>query len=129
GDGRNGSWVAWSVKDPKRDDFEEYTQVDGDRYPNLAVSRVALSKQDVDVFYRQFSKEAFWPLLHTFWERARFRDDHWQVFLRVNRAFAERIARDAAHGATVWLHDYNLWMAPAVLRELRPDLRIAFFHH
>jgi glucosylglycerol-phosphate synthase len=128
-DGRNGSWVAWSVKDPKRNDFEDYTQVEGERYPKLTVSRVPLSKQDVDIFYRQFSKEAFWPLLHTFWERARFRDDHWQVFLRVNRAFAERVARDAAHGATVWLHDYNLWMAPAVLRELRPDLKIAFFHH
>jgi glucosylglycerol-phosphate synthase len=128
-DGRNGSWVAWSVKDPKRDDFEDYTQVEGERYPKLTVSRVPLTKQDVDIFYRQFSKEAFWPLLHTFWERARFREDHWQVFLRVNRAFAERVARDAAHGATVWLHDYNLWMAPAVLRELRPDLKIAFFHH
>lgn len=129
GDGRNGSWVAWSVRDSKRGPFEDYTQVDADRYPNLTVSRVPLTKQEVDIFYRQFSKEAFWPLLHTFWERARFRDDHWQVFLRVNRAFAERVARDAAHGATVWLHDYNLWMAPAVLRELRPDLKIAFFHH
>lgn len=128
-DGRSGSWVAWSLRDPKRGDFEDYTQVDGGRYPVLTVSRVPLTKQDIDVFYRQFSKEAFWPLLHTFWERARFRDDHWQVFLRVNRAFAERVARDAATGATVWLHDYNLWMAPAVLRELRPDLKIAFFHH
>ncbi|OHC24810.1 MAG: glucosylglycerol-phosphate synthase, partial [Pseudomonadales bacterium RIFCSPHIGHO2_02_FULL_60_43] len=27
------------------------------------------------------------------------------------------------------LHDYNLWMVPGYLRELRPDLRIAFFHH
>jgi HAD superfamily hydrolase (TIGR01484 family) len=69
-DGRNGSWVAWSVKDPKRNDFEDYTQVEGERYPKLTVSRVPLSKQDVDIFYRQFSKEAFWPLLHTFWERA-----------------------------------------------------------
>jgi glucosylglycerol-phosphate synthase len=128
-EGRTGSWVAWSVNDPKRGPFEEYTQFEGDRYPNLTVSRVPLSKQDVDVFYRSFSKEAFWPLLHTFWERARFREDHWQIFLRVNRVFAERVARDAAHGATVWLHDYNLWMAPAVLRELRPDLKIAFFHH
>jgi len=27
------------------------------------------------------------------------------------------------------LHDYNLWMVPATLRYLRPDLKIAFFHH
>ena len=36
---------------------------------------------------------------------------------------------EAAPGATVWLHDYNLWLVPAYLRELRPDVRIAFFHH
>lgn len=35
----------------------------------------------------------------------------------------------AALGATVWIHDYNLWMTPAYLRDLRPDLKIAFFHH
>ncbi|HEY0973792.1 MAG TPA: glucosylglycerol-phosphate synthase [Solimonas sp.] len=129
-DGRQGAWVAWSVHDAKnKAGFEEYTQVDGERYPNLTVARVPLSKGDVDVFYKSFSKEAFWPTLHTFWERARFREDHWQIFLKVNRAFATRIAREAAHGATVWLHDYNLWMVPAALRELRPDLKIAFFHH
>lgn len=126
--GCTGTWVAWSIRAPSMD-FEDYTQFDGDRHPNLTVSRIPMSKQEVDVFYKSFSKEAFWPLLHTFWERAHFREDHWQIFLRVNRAFAERIARDAAHGATVWLHDYNLWMIPAALREQRNDLKIAFFHH
>jgi len=129
-DGRPGSWVAWAVHDPRvNKNFENYTSFDGDRHPNLTVSRVPLSKSEVDIFYKSFSKEAFWPLLHTFWERARFREDHWEVFLKVNRKFAERVAVDAAEGATVWLHDYNLWMVPAALRELRPDLKIAFFHH
>jgi trehalose-6-phosphate synthase len=68
-------------------------------------------------------------MLHTFWERARFRADHWTVFQRVNRLFAERTAAEAAQGATIWIHDYNLWLVPAYLRELRPDVRIAFFHH
>ncbi|NKF21874.1 glucosylglycerol-phosphate synthase [Solimonas marina] len=129
GDGRRGAWVAWAVDDPKRGPFEMNTPVDLKRYPRLTAARVPLTKQDVDVFYRHFSKEAFWPMLHTFWERARFREDHWQIFCRVNRAFAERTATEAAEGAIVWIHDYNLWMVPAYLRELRPDLKIAFFHH
>ncbi len=129
-DGKQGSWLAWSARDPKRGEpFEHYTPVDAERYPNLTAARIPLSKADVDIFYKSFSKEAFWPLLHTFWERARFREDHWQVFQRVNRVFAERAALEAAKGATVWLHDYNLWMVPAYLRELRPDVKIAFFHH
>lgn len=129
GEGREGSWVAWSVHDAKQGKFEPRTTVDPERYPNLVAARVPLSKSEVDVFYKRFSKEAFWPMLHTFWERARFREEDWRVFLQVNRKFAEAAAGEAAEGATVWIHDYNLWMVPAVLRELRPDVRIAFFHH
>lgn len=130
GDGRKGSWVAWSIHDAgQTPPFETHTPVDPDRYPGLVAARVALSKDEVDTFYKRFSKEAFWPTLHTFWERAVFREDDWAVFLTVNRRFAERTAMEAAEGAVVWIHDYNLWMVPAYLRELRPDLRIAFFHH
>ncbi|MVW75559.1 glucosylglycerol-phosphate synthase [Pseudomonas xionganensis] len=129
GDGRPGSWVAWAVHEDAAEPFDSHTTVDAERYPKLTAARVKLSKEDVDTFYKRFSKEAFWPTLHTFWERATFNEDDWQVFCKVNRAFAERTALEAAEGAIVWLHDYNLWMVPAYLRELRPDLRIAFFHH
>ena len=129
-DGKRGSWVAWSIHDPRKAlPFETHTDVDRERYPQLTAARVALTKHDVDIFYKRFSKEAFWPTLHTFWERAVFREEDWAVFVRVNHLFAERTAAEAAEGAVVWLHDYNLWMVPAYLRELRPDVRIAFFHH
>lgn len=127
--GQDGSWVAWSIDDNKHGEFETHTPVDAELYPHLTAVRVPLSKAEVDAFYKRFSKEAFWPMLHTFWERARFREEDWKVFLRVNRRFAEAVAAEAAPGATVWLHDYNLWMVPGRLRELRPDLKIAFFHH
>ena len=127
--GRKGAWVAWTTHEPRKGEFEAHTSVDDEAYPNLVCSRVLLTKQDVDIFYKRFSKEAFWPTLHTFWERAIFREEHWQVFKRVNRIFAEAAAREAAEGAVVWIHDYNLWLVPAFLRELRPDLKIAFFHH
>ncbi|WP_230970314.1 glucosylglycerol-phosphate synthase [Nitrogeniibacter aestuarii] len=128
--GKRGAWVAWSIHDPESGrPFETHTVVDRKEFPGLVAARVALTKNDVDVFYKRFSKEAFWPTLHTFWERAHFREEDWEVFLKVNRMFAERTAAEAAEGALVWLHDYNLWMVPAFLREFRPDLRIAFFHH
>ena len=129
-DGRKGSWVAWAVHEENNSEsFETHTAVDAEGYPHLTAARVPLSKEKVDIFYKRFSKEAFWPTLHTFWERANFVEDDWLVFCEVNRAFAERTALEASEGAVVWLHDYNLWMVPAYLRELRPDLRIAFFHH
>jgi glucosylglycerol-phosphate synthase len=127
--GQAGSWIAWSAHEGRGGDFSTHVTVDAERYPRLTAVRVPLSKSDIDAFYKRFSKEAFWPMLHTFWERARFREDDWKVFLNVNRRFAEAAAAEAAPGATVWVHDYNLWMVPGRLRELRPDLKIAFFHH
>lgn len=128
GNDQPGSWIAWAIHEGD-EPFDTHTTVDAKRYPRLTAARVPLSKEEVDGFYKRFSKEAFWPMLNTFWERARFNEDDWQLFLRVNRAFAERTAKEAAERAVVWVHDYNLWMVPAYLRELRPDLRIAFFHH
>jgi glucosylglycerol-phosphate synthase len=127
---RDGTWLAWAVHDPADGPLEDArTPVDVENYPNLTTLRIPLTQEQVDIFYKTFSKEAFWPLLHTYWERARFREDHWQVFREVNRAFAEAAAAEAAPGALVWLHDNNLGMVPAMLREKRPDVRIAFFHH
>jgi len=127
---RKGSWVAWSMQDSRAPvGFVRHVPVDAKRYPNLKVARIALTADDVDIFYKKFSKEAFWPIIFSFPDKAEFRQAHWERYLEVNRIFAEQTAREAAQGAVVWIHDYNLWMVPAFLRPLRPDLRIAFFHH
>jgi glucosylglycerol-phosphate synthase len=128
--GRTGSWVAWSQQDSRTPDgFEVHVPVDTERYPRLEAARIALTAGDVDQFYKKFSKEAFWPIIFSFPDKAEFDQAHWERFLEVNRLFAEQTAREAAEGATAWIHDYNLWMVPAFLRPLRPDLKIAFFHH
>ncbi|MEN3277201.1 MAG: hypothetical protein V7631_2991 [Massilia sp.] len=127
---RAGSWVAWSQQASREPEgFQTHVAVDPQRYPGLQAARVALTGEDIDIFYKKFSKEAFWPIIFSFPDKAGFRQAHWERFLEVNRLFAEQTAREAAQGALVWVHDYNLWMVPAFLRPLRPDLRIAFFHH
>ena len=128
--GQKGAWVAWSQQESRQPkNFEQDVAVDAEKYPNLIASRVALTAADVNTFYKKFSKESFWPIIFSFPDRAVFKEEHWQHFCEINRLFAERTAAVAAPGATVWIHDYNLWMTPAYLRDLRPDLRIAFFHH
>jgi hydroxymethylpyrimidine pyrophosphatase-like HAD family hydrolase len=65
-DGRKGSWIAWSSAHAGDARFETHTTVDREQYPGLRCARVELTTQDVDIFYKRFSKEAFWPTLHTF---------------------------------------------------------------
>ena len=47
----------------------------------------------------------------------------------MNRRFAEAACNEAAPGACIWVHDYNLWLAPGYIREQRPDVKVGFFHH
>lgn len=141
-DGTQGAWIAASDKaasPPAKgvapakgsaspaDRSPEF--IDPERYPNLTLSRVPLTRDDIHLFYERFSKEAFWPVIFSFPSKAVFVEDHFERYKKVNERFAERAADVAAYGATVWVHDYNLWLVPGLLRQRRPDLRIAFFHH
>jgi glucosylglycerol-phosphate synthase len=126
--GRSGVWIAWEQIEKKNASLRNI-YVDEKNYPNLLASRIGLTRRDVDIFYKIFSKEAFWPTIFSFIDKVKFNHTHWDHFVRINRLFAEKTAAEADHGAVVWLHDYNLWMVPGVLRQLRPDLKIGFFHH
>ncbi|HEV8035086.1 trehalose-6-phosphate synthase, partial [Yoonia sp.] len=125
----HGAWIAWKLADdPANPDFEQRIEIEDD-YGRYAVSRLALSEEQVREFYHVTSKEAFWPILHGFKERYNYDPVDWANFQDVNRRFAEAAAEEAAEGALVWVHDYNLWLVPGYLRTMRPDVRIAFFHH
>jgi len=100
-----------------------------DSFGQYTVSRLPLTEAQVRSFYHITSKEAFWPILHSFKERYNYDPVDWPVFREVNWAFAEAAAAEVAPGGVVWIHDYNLWLVPGYVRRLRPDVKIAFFHH
>ncbi|MBD1421453.1 glucosylglycerol-phosphate synthase [Sphingobacterium chuzhouense] len=125
---RSGIWIGEEVKQENTPDVPNQL-IDEAKYPNLVAATIGLSKADIDQFYRVFSKEAFWPTIFSFVDKAKFNHDDWEHYLKINRIFAERIAKEADQDALVWIHEYNLWMVPAYLKPLRPDLKIGFFHH
>ena len=126
--GRTGAWIAWEeVRDKKMARADRY--IDENKYPNLLASSIPLTKKEIEVFYKLFSKEAFWPVIFSFADKVRFNHEQWEQYVNVNRLFAERAAAEADKNATVWIHEYNLWMVPGILRQLRPDVKIGFFHH
>ena len=85
--------------------------------------------------YNGVANATLWFLLHMLYEAARSPvfDQAWRRswagYQRYNRAFAEAIAAEAAQGATVMIQDYHLFLAPRLLRDLRPDVRIGHFTH
>ncbi|MEM0898352.1 MAG: glucosylglycerol-phosphate synthase [Pseudomonadota bacterium] len=129
GNADHGAWIAWKLaEDPSDPSFERTIEIKDD-FGTYSVCRLPLTPDQVSSFYHVTSKEAFWPILHGFKERYNYDPVDWPVFREVNWAFAEAVAEEAAEGATVWVHDYNLWLVPGYIRQLRPDVKIAFYHH
>src|SRR3954449_3999947 len=116
-----GAWIGWSGgADDPHDPFVD----DG-----LSLVPVPLSGEEVEDFYEGFSNGTLWPLYHDVVAKPAFHREWWDAYVRVNRRFAEMAAEVAAEGATAWVHDYQMQLVPAMLRELRPDLRIGYFLH
>ncbi|MEU4863356.1 trehalose-6-phosphate synthase [Kitasatospora aureofaciens] len=95
----------------------------------LPLSPVPLDTATWHGYFHRACKETLWPVLMSEPDRSVHDERAWADYRRVNARFAEHISGQAAPGATVWLHDYNLWLVPGLLRRLRPDLRTGLFHH
>ncbi|WP_292834837.1 trehalose-6-phosphate synthase [Microbacterium sp.] len=116
-----GAWVGW----PGQPDIE----VDPFRFDGMSLVPVALTAEDVELYYEGFANDTIWPLYHDVISPPAYHREWWDAYERVNLAFAEAAASVAAPQATVWVHDYQLQLVPRILRELRPDLVIGYFHH
>ncbi len=124
-----GAWVASKIHDPEAGEaFERVIHVE-DPNGGYYVSRLPLTAEQVESFYHVTSKEALWPILHSFPSLFQYDNVDWKTFREVNQLFAEAAAAQVADDGLVWIHDYNLWLVPAYLRAMKPDVRIAFFHH
>jgi len=118
---RASTWIGWagySGPAPKPFRHEEIQQ-----WP------VSLSADEVKNFYEGFSNETLWPLYHDAIRPPIYKRRWWWPYVDVNRRFAEAAVQAVAKDGVVWVHDYHLQLVPAMIREIRPDLRIGFFLH
>ena len=117
----DGAWIGWSGGTDS--DLEPFVE-DG-----LSLIPIPLTEQEIEEFYEGFSNGTMWPLYHDVVAKPEFHREWWDAYVRVNERFAAKAAEIAAEGAMVWVHDYQMQLVPAMLRELRPDVRIGFFLH
>jgi trehalose 6-phosphate synthase/phosphatase len=92
---------------------------------------VFLSKKQLDNYYNGYSNSVLWPIFHELkpTQEALENDAYWRAYKRVNESFAEVVLALSGSGSTVWVHDYQLLLLPAMLRKKRPHDKIGFFLH
>jgi len=128
----DGTWVAQGTGDADRETVDEFDRVRVPAEPpQYTLRRVWLSREEERGFYYGFANEGIWPLCHIAHTRPIFRAEDWQAYREVNRKFAEALLDEIAPDASpvVLVQDYHFALLPAMIKEQRPDARVAIFWH
>jgi len=121
---QDGAWIGWPG-----DVSEEPEALEPFEHEGMTLVPVSITALEYEEYYEGFSNATLWPLYHDLVAKPEFHREWWDSYIDVNQRFAGAAAEIAAEGAVVWIQDYQLQLVPALLRELRPDLRIGFFLH
>lgn len=125
---RKNKWIGWPGI--ANDDLSESDKQEIQRelkkhncYP------VFLSQAQVDDYYNGFANEVLWPAFHELSVNYQPPENYWRAYHKVNKLFAQTALELSQRGSTIWVHDYQLMLVPAMLRRSRPKDKIGFFLH
>ena len=128
----NGTWIAHGSGDADREtvDARDRLRVPPEE-PEYTLRRVWLTKEEEEGYYYGFANEGLWPLCHIAHTRPLFRATDWAYYQEANRLFARAVLEEMAgvDQAMVLVQDYHFALLPKLIKEERPDARVAIFWH
>lgn len=122
---REGIWLGWSGA--VSDDLSDEPRIRSEG--GVTYATIDLSPEDQREYYSGFANRVLWPTMHYRLGLTHFSRTDYEGYRRVNRRFAQTIARIARPEDVIWVHDYHLIPLAAELRRLRMTNRIGYFHH
>ena len=120
---RTGLWIGWTGEP---DEAVEPFEHDG-----IGMRPVTISRSEIDDHYLGFCNSTVWPLFHDAVRTPEFHRHWWRAYRAVNERFADAAVSELRDGDLVWVNDYQLLLAPAMIREVAAGdgLHIGFFLH
>jgi trehalose 6-phosphate synthase len=127
-----GTWIAHGSGNADREtvDVRDHLRVPPD-HPQYTLRRVWLSAEEEKGYYEGFANEGVWPLCHIAHTRPVFRPEDWVAYQEVNRRFADAALEEMERTGSpiVLAQDYHFALLPRMIKEARPDARLAIFWH
>ncbi|MBZ5550754.1 MAG: trehalose-6-phosphate synthase [Acidobacteriia bacterium] len=128
----DGTWIAHGSGDADREavDARDRLRVPPDD-PHYTLRRVWLGKEEEQGYYYGLANEGLWPLCHIAHTRPIFRAGDWQHYEEVNRKFTRALLEEIEDTPrpVVLVQDYHFALLPRLIKEQRPDARVAIFWH
>jgi len=128
----DGLWIAHGSGDADRDtvDGNDTLRVPPGE-PAYTLKRIWLTREEEDGYYYGFSNEGLWPLCHITHTRPDFRLEDWTHYRNVNEMFADALLKEIAgeESPLILVQDYHLALLPSLIKEKRPDAKVAIFWH
>src|SRR6266403_483205 len=128
----NGTWIANGSGSADREvvDVKDCLRVPPD-HPSYTLRRVWLSDEEDKGYYEGFSNEGLWPLCHIAHTRPIFRPEDWLEYQKINRRFADAVLQEmeGMESPILLAQDYHFALLPRMVKEARPDARVAIFWH
>lgn len=118
---KQAAWVGWSGSD---EPDQQPVLVDG-----ISIVPVSFSKDLSDAHYEGYSNGTLWPLFHDVGVPYELNPDWFDAYRQVNETFAREVASLVAPSGMVWVHDYQVMLLPHLIKTLRPDVTVGYFHH
>ena len=123
----DGLWIGWPG-DVSRFTASQHETLN-QQLSERRIVPVELSREHVERYYNGFANRVLWPLFHYLIDRVPVEAVGWDAYRQANDAFADVVAAEYRTGDTIWVHDYQLMLLPALLRQRLPNARIGFFLH
>jgi trehalose 6-phosphate synthase len=135
------TWIASAITDEDRVVAAEAGGAVEETVRDGSPCRLRLVPHDpaaYDRFYNVIANPTIWFLQHYLWDLVRNPNvdpallHAWDDgYVPVNRAFAGAVLEELAErpDATVFFHDYHLYLAPRLVRDARPEAVLAHFVH
>jgi trehalose 6-phosphate synthase len=131
-DACDGTWIAHGSGDADTEVVDSHDRLRvPPRDPRYTLRRVWLSKEEEEGYYYGFANEGLWPLCHIAHARPTFRAQDWRHYQEVNRKFTAAILEEIEDTPkpVVLVQDYHFALLPRMIKEKRPDARVAIFWH
>ena len=125
-DSYNKIWIGWPGQDITNEWEREAIRND---LMKRSLVPVFLTEREIDLYYEGYSNKTIWPHFHYFTEYTVYDDEMWEAYQEVNFKFFQAVENVLREDDMVWVHDYQLMLLPAMIRDKFPKISIGFFLH